>query len=100
MERNVKLEGLGLFCYLTLSRNKHPIEALRTMKEQGHDLTWWDTVTDKAQFCRIVRQVQQEPTAKNGINEIIISSIACFIGGLIVGLAIPVILNMSCQLPI
>ena len=100
MERNVKLEGLGLFCYLTLSRNKHPIEALRTMKEQGQDLAWWDTVTDKAQFCRIVRQVQQEPTAKNGINEIIFSSIACFIGGLIIGLSMPVILNMSCQLPI
>ena len=61
MERNVKLEGLGLFCYLTLSRNKHPIEALRTMREHQQDLTWWDTVTNKAQFCRIVRQVQQEP---------------------------------------
>lgn len=98
MEKNVKLEGLGLFCYLTLSRNKHPIEALRTMKEQGQDLTWWDTVTDKAQFCRIVRQVQQEPTAKNGINEIIISSIACFIGGLIIGLSMPVILNLTCHM--
>jgi len=35
---------------------------------------------------------------KNEINELIISSIAFFIGGLIVGLAIPVILNLTCHM--
>ena len=59
MERTVKIEGLELFCYMVLSKNKHPIEALRTMRKHQQDLTWWDTMTNKVEFCKVMRQIQK-----------------------------------------
>lgn len=40
--------------------------------------------------------VQDNDQWKREVNQIVIASITCLIAGLIVGLAIPVIFNLSC----
>ena len=40
--------------------------------------------------------MQDDDQWKREINQIVITSIACLIAGLIIGLAIPVIFNLSC----
>ena len=40
--------------------------------------------------------MQDDDQGNRKINQIVITSIACLIAGLIIGLAIPVIFNLSC----
>ena len=55
----IKVDGIDLFSFLVSESEKHPLEAIKSMRKHNQDLSWWYDMENKVQFLQEVRQWQK-----------------------------------------